>query len=223
MPTAQRAAADSYQPSSPNVYLIRHPLIQQKLTIARDRATGVEQFRRLVGEIARLMVFELSRDFPVIDVTVHTPLAACQGQRVAIEITLIPILRAGLGLADGILELIPEARVGHLGIYRDEHTLEPVTYYSKLPPNIAATDVIVLDPMLATGGSVNAALTVIKQTGARRIRLLCLVAAPEGIAAVTSAHPDVSIYTAAVDDALDERGYIRPGLGDAGDRLFGTQ
>src|SRR5262245_53104133 len=143
MPRIQRSIATSDRdPSWPNVHVIRHPLIQQKLTIARDHGTGVEQFRRLVSEIARLMVFELSRDFPTKDVTVQTPLAPCQGQKVAVEITLIPILRAGLGLADGILQLIPEARLGHLGIYRNEHTLEPITYYSKLPPNIAETDVI---------------------------------------------------------------------------------
>ncbi|HEY3245438.1 MAG TPA: uracil phosphoribosyltransferase [Phycisphaerae bacterium] len=206
----------------PNVTVIAHPLIQQKLTLARDRRTGVEQFRRLVGEIARLMVFEVCHDIPTQDVVVETPLAPCAGRRLAVEITLVPILRAGLGLAEGILELIPDARLGHLGVYRDEDTLEPVSYYSKLPPNVAQTDVVVLDPMLATGGSASAAITIIKRTGAKRIRFLCLVAAPEGIAAVTSTHPDVAIYTAAIDDHLNEKGYIVPGLGDAGDRLFGT-
>jgi uracil phosphoribosyltransferase len=209
-------------PVHPNVSVITHPLIQQKLTLARDRRTGVEQFRRLVGEIARLMVFEVCHDIPTHEIVVETPLAPCSGRKLAVEITLVPILRAGLGLAEGILELIPDARIGHLGVYRDEATLEPVSYYSKLPPNIAETDVILLDPMLATGGSATAAMTIIKRTGARRIRFLCLVAAPEGIAAVTAAHPDVAIYTAAVDDHLNAKGYIVPGLGDAGDRLFGT-
>lgn len=206
----------------PHLHLLTHPLIQQRLTIARDKRTGVEAFRRQVSLIAKLMVYELTRDYPTEDLSVETPLGRCQGKKLAVNLTLVPILRAGLGMADGILELIPEARIGHLGLYRDEKTLAPVTYYNKLPPDIAATDVIVIDPMLATGGSLIAAVDYVSQVGARRIKILCLVASPEGIAAVRRGHPDIPIYTAAIDECLDERGYIVPGLGDAGDRLFGT-
>jgi uracil phosphoribosyltransferase len=206
----------------PNVRIVSHPLIQQRLTLARDRSTSVERFRLLLQQIAQLMAFELTRDYPTIDVDIETPIATYRGKRLAVNLTLVPILRAGLGMADGILQLIPEARVGHLGLYRDEKTLTPVTYYNKLPPDIADTEVIVIDPMLATGGSLNAAIDAVERVGARRIKILCLVASPEGIEAVKSAHADVVIYTAAIDDHLDDRGYIVPGLGDAGDRLFGT-
>jgi uracil phosphoribosyltransferase len=209
-------------PADPHLHLLTHPLIQQRLTLARDRDTGVEQFRRQVSLIARLMVYELTRDYPTEDVAVETPLGPCHGERLAVTLTLVPILRAGLGMAEGILELIPEARVGHLGLYRDETTLAPVTYYNKLPPDVADTDVIVIDPMLATGGSLVAAIDYIRQAGAQRIKILCLVASPEGIATVRAKHPVLPIYTAAVDERLDDRGYIVPGLGDAGDRLFGT-
>lgn len=205
-----------------NVYVLRHPVIQQRLTLARDRRTSAEQFRLLLAQIASLMAYELTRDYPTEDVEVQTPLAGCRGKRLAVHLTLVPILRAGLGMADGILQLIPEARIGHLGLYRDEHTLEPVTYYNKLPPDIAETDVIIIDPMLATGGSLVAAVNYVSKVGARRIKILCLVASPEGIAAVHRAHPEAPIYTAAIDERLNERGYILPGLGDAGDRLFGT-
>ncbi|MCB9867452.1 MAG: uracil phosphoribosyltransferase [Phycisphaerales bacterium] len=208
--------------SDPNLHLLTHPLIQQRLTIARDRNTGVEAFRRQVSLIARLMVYELTRDYPTVDVEVQTPVGACRGKKLAVNLTLVPILRAGLGMAEGILELIPEARVGHLGLYRNEQTLEPVTYYNKLPPDIAETDVIVIDPMLATGGSLSTAVDYVARVGARRIKILCLVASPEGIAVVRRDHPTMPIYTAAVDECLNERGYIVPGLGDAGDRLFGT-
>jgi len=206
----------------PQVRVIDHPLIQQKLTAVRDRNTGVEMFRRLVGEIARLMVFEVTRDYPTVERLVETPLASHVGKALAVEITLVPILRAGLGLAEGILELLPEARVGHLGIYRDHATLEPVVYYHKLPPDIGNTQVIVIDPMLATGGSLIKAISLIRQAGGRNISCLCLVAAPEGIEAVAKAYPDVPIITAGIDDRLNEQGYIVPGLGDAGDRIFGT-
>jgi len=205
-----------------NVHVIAHPLIQQKLTEARDRQTSVERFRALLGQIAMLMAFELTRDYPTRSTRVRTPLAECAGCQLAVDLTLVPVLRAGLGMTDGILTLIPQARVGHLGLYRDEKTLEPVTYYNKLPPDIADSDVIVIDPMLATGGSLCAAIDLIKATGARRIKILCLVASPVGIRTVARTHGDVPIYTAAIDDALDERGFIVPGLGDAGDRIFGT-
>jgi uracil phosphoribosyltransferase len=176
----------------------------------------------VIGQIARLMAFEITRDYPTRPRDVMTPLAPCRGVELARGLTLVPILRAGLGMVEGISALLPSARVGHLGIYRDEATLQPITYYNKLPPDIAQTDVIVIDPMLATAGSVIAAIDVIKRTGASRIKVLCLVAAPEGIRALGARHPDVQVYTAAIDECLNERGYIIPGLGDAGDRLFGT-
>ncbi|GMU35240.1 MAG: uracil phosphoribosyltransferase [Planctomycetia bacterium] len=206
----------------PNVTLIRHPVVQEQLTIARDKNTNVEHFRRLVGQIARLMAFEITRDYPSMPRTVQTPLASCEGSKLARGLTLVPILRAGLGMVDGILELIPTARVGHVGIYRDEATLKPVTYYKKLPPDIAGTDVIVIDPMLATAGSLSACIDVLKATGAVSIKVLCLVSSPEGIDALQKRHPEIPIFTAAVDERLNERGYIVPGLGDAGDRIFGT-
>lgn len=206
----------------PNVTIITHPVVQQELTWARDKATGVEQFRRLLGQIARLMAFEITRDYPTKPIEVQTPLGPCRGCILARGLTLVPILRAGLGMVDGILEILPYARVGHLGIYRDHDSLQPVTYYNKLPPDIARTDVIVIDPMLATAGSLIAAIDLIKKTGADRIKVLCLVASPEGIRKLAAHHPDVNVYTAAVDDRLNDRGYIVPGLGDAGDRLFGT-
>jgi uracil phosphoribosyltransferase len=209
-------------PSWPNVTIVSHPVVQQQLSVARDKSTSVESFRRLMGQIARLMAFELTRDYPTKPKQVETPLGPCEGCVLARPLTLVPILRAGLGMVEGVLELLPAARVGHLGIYRDHDTLQPVTYYNKLPPDIASTDVIVIDPMLATAGSLNAAIDVIKQTGADRIKVLCLVASPEGIENLRKKHPDVQVYTAAVDRKLDERGYIVPGLGDAGDRLFGT-
>jgi uracil phosphoribosyltransferase len=210
------------QPSWPNVTIVKHPVVQQQLTVARDKSTSVEHFRRLIGQIARLMAFELTRDYPTKPRQVETPMGPCEGCVLARPLTLVPILRAGLGMVQDILELLPAARVGHLGIYRDHETLQPVTYYNKLPPDIASTDVIVIDPMLATAGSLNAAIDVIKKTGAIRIKVLCLVASPEGIENLRKRHPDVQVYTAAVDQKLNERGYIVPGLGDAGDRLFGT-
>jgi uracil phosphoribosyltransferase len=206
----------------PNVTVIEHPVVQEQLAIARDRDTPTHRFRRVIGQIARLMAFEITRDYPTRPRDVMTPLAPCRGVELARGLTLVPILRAGLGMVEGISALLPSARVGHLGIYRDEATLQPITYYNKLPPDIAQTDVIVIDPMLATAGSVIAAIDVIKRTGASRIKVLCLVAAPEGIRALGARHPDVQVYTAAIDECLNERGYIIPGLGDAGDRLFGT-
>jgi len=206
----------------PRLHVSAHPLIQQKLTRARDKQTNRESFRDLLAEIAALMVFEMTRDFPVTTVKVQTPLEEAAGAVLAADICVVPVLRAGLGMADGILHLIPQARVGHLGVYRNEKTLQPVAYFNKLPADIAKTRVIIVDPMLATGGSAVHAVNIIKQTGAREIQLLCLLAAPEGIRRMAADHPDVAIYTAAVDRELDHRGYILPGLGDAGDRLYGT-
>lgn len=206
----------------PNVNIVRHPVVQERLTVARDKRTDVQQFRRLIGEIARLMAFELTRDYATVPREVETPMGPCQGCKLARALTLVPILRAGLGMAEGIHELLPAARMGHLGIYRNEKTLEPIVYYNKLPPDIAETDVIVIDPMLATAGSLNTAIDAIKQAGVKSIKVLCLVASPEGIEALNARHSGVLVYTAAVDDCLDDRGYIIPGLGDAGDRLFGT-
>lgn len=204
------------------VHVIAHPLVQRKLALARDKSAPSEVFRRLLGQIAMLMAYEITRQYPVDPVRVHTPLAIADGVELRRGITLVPILRAGLAMADGILELIPQARVGHLGIYRNEATLQPVVYYNKLPSAIAETDVIVIDPMLATGGSCVSTINAVKQVGAKTIKLLCLVSAPEGIRCLTQAHPDVAVYTAAVDLNLNAEGYIVPGLGDAGDRVFGT-
>jgi len=205
-----------------NVMVIRHPVIQEHLTIARDKRTSIEHFRRQIGLIARLMAFEITRDYPTQPRRVETPMGPSDGCELARGLTLVPILRAGLGMADGILELVPRARVGHVGICRDETTLKPTVYYSKLPPTIAETDVIIVDPMLATAGSLIAAIDEIHHHGARDIKVLCLVASPEGIGALRDAHADIPVFTAAVDERLDERGFIIPGLGDAGDRLFGT-
>jgi uracil phosphoribosyltransferase len=206
------------------VRVFDHPLIQHKLTILRDVRTGHKEFRELVGEVAMLMAFEATTDLPVRSVDVQTPLALARGVTLAgQELAVVPILRAGLAMEEGILRLMPTARVGHIGIYRDPGTLAPHTYYCKLPPDIATRQVLVLDPMLATGGSAVESITLLKQRGAQTIRLMILLAAPEGIRRVQESHPDVDIYTAAVDDHLNDHGYIVPGLGDAGDRLYGTR
>jgi uracil phosphoribosyltransferase len=209
--------------SYPNVRVVTHPLVQQKLSAARDSRTTSPEFRRLLAQTAMFMAFEITRDYPTKVIDVETPMGLARGTVLQAEITLAPILRAGLGMADGILRLIPHARVGHLGIYRDETSLEPVVYYNKLPPDVAQTEVIMIDPMLATGGSSVVGADAIKKAGATRIKLLCLVAAPEGIKRMLEAHPDVMVYTAAIDSHLNEKGYIVPGLGDAGDRIFGTE
>lgn len=208
--------------SSPNVILIDHPVIQTKLTELRDYTADHRKFRELLNEIAGLMVYEVTRDWPTVPKPVQTPMERTTGQVLARRVTLVPILRAGLGMADGVLRLLPEARLGHLGVYRDEKTLEPVSYYQKLPPDIASTEVMLIDPMLATGGSGIAAVSFLKNAGVRSLRFVCLVAAPEGIQALHRLHPEVPIYCAAVDRQLNEKGYILPGLGDAGDRIFGT-
>lgn len=205
------------------VTIMQHPVIRDKMTVLRDKRTDSTNFRRLLGDIAALMVFEITRDLPVVDEVVETPVGTHRGCRLAEEITLVPILRAGLGMADAIHDLLPRARVGHLGYYRDHDTLEPKFYYDKLPPRAAQSTAILIDPMLATGGSASAALSRLKQHGCRQLRLVSLVGAPEGVACVERDHPDVHVFLAALDDRLNERGYIVPGLGDAGDRIFGTQ
>ena len=206
------------------VKVIDHPLIQHKLTLIRDIRTGTKDFRELLEEIAMLMAYELTRDLPLEEIEVETPVAKCRSKVLAgKKISVVPILRAGLGMVSGVLRLIPAAKVGHIGVYRDPQTLKPVEYYCKLPPDVAEREVIVIDPMLATGGSSAAAIDMLKRGGARQIKLMCLVAAPEGVNVVNDAHPDVEIYTAAVDERLNDHGYIVPGLGDAGDRIFGTK
>ena len=216
--------ADTFRPSEiPSLHLVAHPLIQHKLTIMRMKETGTKEFRELLSEISMLMAYEITRDFPLCSVEIETPVAPCRGQMLeGKKLGIVPILRAGLGMLDGILTLVPAARVGHIGLYRDPETLAPVEYYAKLPTGVAARTLIVPDPMLATGGSASAALTLLKEKGAKNIILMCLVSAPEGIRRVAADHPDVQIYVAAVDERLNEHGYIVPGLGDAGDRIFGT-
>ena len=205
-----------------NVIVIEHPVIQTKLTELRDFSADHRKFRALLDEIASLMVYEVTRDWPTKPRVVQTPLERMTGQVLARQVTLVPILRAGLGMAEGVLRLLPEARMGHLGVYRNEQTLEPVPYYQKLPPDIALTEVLLIDPMLATGGSGSAAVAYLKKAGVSSMKFVCLVAAPEGIHALHRQHPEVPIYCAAIDRQLNERGYILPGLGDAGDRIFGT-
>lgn len=208
----------------PNLTVVAHPLVQHKVTLLRDKNTATRDFKALVNEIATLMAYEATKDLPLEPVEVETPLEKTTGVRVAgKKLALVPILRAGLGMVDGIIELIPSARVGHIGLYRDHATLEPVHYYFKIPGDEEDRLFLLLDPMLATGGSAVQAVTTLKQVGARRVRFLCLVAAPEGVRRMLEAHPDVPIYTAALDRELNEHGYILPGLGDAGDRLFGTR
>lgn len=200
-----------------------HPLIRHKLTIMRDKNTSSKDFRQNLNEIASLMVFEITRDFPVTIKQVDTPLCSCKGYELSRDIVIAPILRAGLGLVQGIQDLIPTAKIAHIGMYRDEKTLLPKPYFEKYPSNINDALVLIVDPMLATGGSSIAAIDRVKKQGAKDIRLVCLVGSPEGVEAVTRAHPDVDIYLAALDDHLNEYGYIVPGLGDAGDRIFGTK
>jgi len=206
------------------LHVIDHPMIQHKLTIMRDKETGSKDFRELLKEISLLMGYEVTRDIPLEELEIETPICRMKAKRVSgRKLAIVPILRAGMGMVEGLLNLVPVARVGHIGLYRDEKTHQPVEYYCKLPEDIHDRMVIVTDPMLATGGSAVDALTLLKKRGCTNIRLMCLVAVPEGIAKVQAAHPDVDIYVAAVDDHLNENAYIVPGLGDAGDRIFGTK
>ena len=208
----------------PTLRVVTHPLVQHKLTILRDRATPTKIFKELVEEIAMLMAYEATADVEIEKIEVDTPLETMTGRQIAgKKMTLVPILRAGLGMVEGIYRLVPNARIGHIGLYRNHDTLEPVDYYFKVPGDAAERDFFVLDPMLATGGSAVAAVSSLKRAGAARIRFLCLVSAPEGVRRLAKAHPDVTIYTASLDRELNAQGYILPGLGDAGDRLFGTR
>ena len=211
-------------PDFPTLTIVRHPLVQHKLRLLRDRATPTKIFKELVDEIAMLMAYEATSGLSLEEATVETPLERTVGYRVGgKKLTLVPILRAGLGMVEGVLRLVPSARVGHIGLYRDHDTLEPVDYYFKVPGDAAERDFFLLDPMLATGGSAASAVASLKRAGATRIRFLCLVAAPEGVRRLAAAHPDVPVYCASLDRELNAQGYILPGLGDAGDRLFGTR
>ena len=206
------------------LHIVDHPLIQHKLTIMRRKGTPSKDFRTLLEEISTLMGYEVTRTLPLEDIEIETPICKTTAKRIAgKKLAIIPILRAGLGMVDGLLSLVPVARVGHIGLYRDEETHQPVEYYCKMPKDIADRFVIVVDPMLATGGSASDALTMVKRRGAKNIVLMCLVSAPEGVAKVQADHPDVDIYTAALDECLNENAYIVPGLGDAGDRIFGIK
>ena len=210
-------------PEFPNLVVTRHPLLRHKVTLLRSASTSKKIFKELVDEIAMLLAYEVTADLETTSIEVETPLAVTQGEKVVGErLTLVPILRAGLGMVDGVLELIPTMRVGHIGLQRDHDTLEPIDYYFKIPQDPEESLFIVADPMLATGGSASAALTFLKRSGARDIRLMCIVAAPEGVRRMLDDHPEVPVYAAALDKGLDENSYILPGLGDAGDRLFGT-
>ncbi|MEN6412140.1 MAG: uracil phosphoribosyltransferase [Veillonellales bacterium] len=206
------------------VKIIDHPLVQHKLSLLRDVKTGPKEFRELLEEIAMLMAYEITRDLPLEETKITTPLTECVCKTLTgKKIGIVPILRAGLGMTGGVLKLIPAAKVGHVGLYRDPKTLQPVEYYCKLPTDVEERDFVVIDPMLATGGSVIATLDILKRKGAKHIKLMCLVAAPEGVLAVNRQHPDVEVYVASVDERLNDHGYIVPGLGDAGDRIFGTK
>ena len=207
-----------------NVCVFDHPLIQHKLSILRDKNTSVKEFREIISEIAMLMCYEATRDLPLEDVDVETPVAMAKCKRIAgKKLAVVPILRAGLGRGGGMVSMMPNVKVGHIGLFRDPDTLEPVKYYFKMPPDIKERDAIVVDPMLATGGSASAAITFLKETGVRHIKLMSVIGAPEGVKKMQEDHPDVDIYVAALDDHLNDHGYIVPGLGDAGDRIFGTK
>ena len=206
------------------VFVFDHPLIQHKLSILRDKETSVKEFRELVSEIAMLMCYEATRDLPLEDIDVETPVAVAHCRRIAgKKLAIVPILRAGLGMVDGMVSMIPNVKVGHIGLFRDPKTMQPVKYYFKMPPDITERDVIVVDPMLATGGSASAAIHFLKEDGVQHIKLMCIIGAPEGVAKMQADHPDVDIFVAALDEKLNDHCYIVPGLGDAGDRIFGTK
>jgi uracil phosphoribosyltransferase len=207
---------------SQRLVVVDHPVLADRLTVLRDRETDHGHFRQALFEASAILAVEAARDLPLVEVTIETPLERTTGSRLPSEIAVVPVLRAGLGMVDPFLRLLPDARVGHVGVYRDEKALTPVDYYQRLPPGLGDAHVFVVDPMLATGGSAVYALDRLKDAGARRLALVCLVVAPEGLRAVEEHHPDVPVWTAAVDRHLDENAYIRPGLGDAGDRVFGT-
>ena len=207
-----------------NLVVVDHPLVKHKITFLRSKHTDVQSFRQLMQELSMLLAYEATRSIPVEETTCETPLMKAPAHLISTgKLALIPILRAGLGMVDGLLSFMPMAKVGHIGLYRDHDSLQPVEYYCKLPQNIADMEVFIIDPMLATGGSVAKAIEIVKNAGARKIRFLCVVSCPEGIAALQKAHPDVDIFTCVVDKCLNEKGYILPGLGDAGDRLYGTK
>ncbi len=205
-------------------FIMDHPLIQHKISLLRDKNTGAKEFRELVSEIAMLMCYEATRDLPLVEVEIETPVAVAKTKVISgRKLAFVPILRAGLGMVEGVLQLVPAAKIGHIGLYRDPETLKPVEYYCKLPVDVTRREVIVVDPMLATGGSAIDAITMLKAKGVKHLKFMCIIAAPEGLAALTAAHPDVDIYCASLDEKLNEHGYIVPGLGDAGDRIFGTK
>ncbi|RIJ69501.1 uracil phosphoribosyltransferase [Rummeliibacillus sp. TYF005] len=206
------------------VFVFDHPLIQHKLTYIRDKHTGTKEFRELVDEVATLMAFEITRDMPTEEIEIETPITTTKTKVLSgKKIAVVPILRAGLGMVDGVLKLIPAAKVAHIGLYRDPETLKPVEYYAKFPADLEERDYIIVDPMLATGGSAIEAINSLKKRGAKNIKFMCLIAAPEGVKAIQKEHPDIDIFIAALDEQLNDHGYIVPGLGDAGDRLFGTK
>ncbi|MGG0656539.1 uracil phosphoribosyltransferase [Rummeliibacillus pycnus] len=206
------------------VYVFDHPLIQHKLTYIRDKNTGTKEFRELVDEVATLMAFEITRDLPTEEIEIETPVTKTKTKVLSgKKIAIVPILRAGLGMVDGVLNLIPAAKVAHIGLYRDPETLKPVEYYAKFPADLEERDFIIVDPMLATGGSAIEAINSLKKRGAKNIKFMCLIAAPEGVQAIQEQHPDIDVYIASLDEKLNDHGYIVPGLGDAGDRLFGTK
>ena len=206
------------------VLVMDHPLIQHKVSLMRDKETGTKEFRELLNEISMLMAYEVTRDLPLREVEIETPICRAQTKVIAgKKLAIVPILRAGLGMVDGIMSLVPSAKVGHIGLYRDPNTLEPVEYYCKLPEDCEEREILLVDPMLATGGSASAAIRFLKRRGCKHIKLVCLIAAPEGTSRIQADHPDVNIYVAAMDEKLNDHGYIVPGLGDAGDRLFGTK
>ena len=206
------------------VHVMDHPLIQHKVSLMRDKETGTKEFRELLNEISMLMAYEVTRDLPLRTVEIETPICCAQTKVIAgKKLAIVPILRAGLGMVEGIMSLVPAAKVGHIGLYRDPNTLEPVEYYCKLPEDCEEREILLIDPMLATGGSASAAIRFLKRRGCKHIKLVCLIAAPEGASRIQADHPDVNVYVAAMDEKLNDHGYIIPGLGDAGDRLFGTK